>query len=197
MRNAAPAPPKVEEPTQLPTPEQYGFDDVKYQTALVEYNKQVARSEAIAVIQAERAREQQQTKAQTFRQRETDFLAKTPDYRDKVYDNTLPLSSATVELIAESSDGPEVAYFLANNRELAQQIYDLPPVQAAREIGRIEARLAQAREAVPPPPKPVLTQAPPPPPSIEAVEPAVEKDPNKMSDAEFAKWRRRQIAQRR
>lgn len=187
--------PKEPEVTTQPTPEQYGFDDAKYQAALTEYNKGVARSEAIAVIQAERAREQHQQRVQSFRQREADFMAKNPDYRDVVYGEafmSVPLTTETVELIAESPDGPAIALHLAKNLELASQLASLSPVQAAKEIGRIEARLAKEAEK----PKP-LTNAPPPPPSIEAVEPAVEKDPAKMTDAEFAKWRKRQIAQRR
>ena len=187
--------PKEPEPLTLPTPEQHGFDDAKYQAALTEYNKQIARSEAMSVIQAERAREQQQQKAQSFRQRESEYMAKNPEYRDIVYGEafmSVPLSAATAELIAESPDGPAIALHLAKNLEEASHIASLPPVQAAREIGRIEARLAKEAEK----PK-ALTNAPPPPPSIEAVEPAVEKDPLKMTDSEFAKWRKRQIAQRK
>jgi hypothetical protein len=82
---------------------------------------------------------------------------------------------------------------LGKNRELGEAIAALPPLAMAREIGRLEARLAEP----PPAPKPKLTQAPPPPPKIEASEPEVEKDPLTMSDADFAKWRKRQIAQRR
>lgn len=190
--------PKEPEPLKLPTPEEHGFDDAKYQTALIEYNKQIARHEAIEVIKAERANEQQQQKAQSFRQRETDFMATNPEYRDTVYSDafmSIPLSAEVAGLIAESPDGPAIALSLAKNIEQAAYIASLPPVLAAKEIGKIEAKLLQAKEA--PKPKPVLTNVPPPPPSIEATEPAVEKDPLKMSDTEFAKWRRRQIAQRR
>lgn len=189
---------KEPEPLKLPTPEEHGFDDAKYQTALIEYNKQIARHEAIEVIQAERAREQQQQKAQSFRQREKEYMDKNPEYRDTVYSDafmSIPLSEEVAGLIADSPDGPAIALTLAKNIELASQIASLPPVFAAMEIGKIQAKLTQAKEA--PKPKPVLTNVPPPPPSIEATEPAVEKDPLKMSDAEFAKWRRRQIAQRK
>lgn len=191
MRNQ-PAPKEPEAP-QLPTPEQHGFDDAKYQAALTDYNQKVARQAAIEAYQAERQRDQQQQKVQSFKQREAEFAAKNPAYMDKVYNNAVPISQAMAELIAESEDGPSLALYLAEHLDQAAQIYDLPPIQAARELGRIEARLSQVKE----PPKPVLTNTPPPPPEIEAVEPAVEKDPMKMSDSEFAKWRKRQIAQRR
>jgi len=190
--------PAQKEPTslQVPTPEQHGFDDTKYQAALTDYNRSVARSEAITAYKAERAQEQQQTKAAEFRKRETDFMAKTPDYREKVYSQATPISQATAELLADSDDGPAVAYYLANNLEVAHQIYDLPPVQAAREIGRIEARLAQ------PTPKPNLTKAPPPPPTIDAVEPAISVDPSgpegdQLSMTDWLKRRNKQVHKKR
>jgi hypothetical protein len=195
--NPQPEPQKVE-PAAFPQPEQFGFDDAKYQAAVVDYNKQIARSEAASFMREERQREQHDQKAKTFRQREADFSAKNADYRDKVYDQSLPLSAATVELIAESEDGPAIALFLANNRELAQQIYDLPPVLAARELGRIEARMTQQKEA-PPAPKPVLTKAPPPPPKIEASDGAISVRPTdpesdkEMSDSEWMRSREKQL----
>ena len=92
----------------------------------------------------------------------------------------------------------EIAYYLANHREEAMQLYQLPPSLAGREIGKIEAKLAKpatATTVVPLVPK--VSNAPPPPAKIEADEPQVDRDPAKMSDTEFAKWRRRQIAQRK
>lgn len=185
------AEPVVEKAPELPTPEKYGFDDAKYQTALVEYYGSIARSEAVSAFRAEREQEQKQQVAQTFKQRETDFAGKTPDYRDKVYSNALPVSAVTAELIAESPDGPAIAYYLAENLDVARQIYDLPPLQAARELGRIEARVAQKQEA--PKPKPALSQAPPPPPKLDAVDSAIDKDPDSMSIDEWRKHREKQI----
>jgi hypothetical protein len=84
-----------------------------------------------------------------------------------------------------------LALYLAEHREVATQIAALPPMAAAREMGRIEAKLSA------PTPAPVVSKAPAPPPKIEAVNPEVAQDPSTMSDKEFATWRRRQIAQRR
>lgn len=191
------AKPKEPEPLVLPTPEQHGFDDAKYQSALVEYNRGIAKATAISAYQAEKARDQQQQKAQSFRQLETEFEAKNPQYREKVYNSGLPISQATAELIADSPDGPAVALYLADNIELAQQIYDLPPVQAARELGRIEARLAQKVT-----PRPALTNAPPPPPTIDAGEPAISVSPgdaesDKLSISDWMKRRNKQVHKKR
>jgi hypothetical protein len=99
-----------------------------------------------------------------------------------------------LEIITESDDGPALAYYLGKNLDVAARIAQLPPLAAARELGRIEVNLAFEREKAKL--KPVVSQAPPPTPKIEATEPAVSKDPSQMTDREFAKWREKQIAQR-
>lgn len=191
QRQEAPQEQKPEANTP-PTLEQYGHDEAKYQLAVTEYAKSVARAEAQEAIRLERERERAEGRAKTFKTREAEFSAKTEDYQEKVYDPTLPITREMVELIAESEFGPQLAYHLANNRQVAAQIAALPPLIAARELGRIEAKLS-----APPPPPPVVSKAPAPPPKIEAVNPEVAKDPSQMTDKEFATWRRRQIAQRR
>ena len=186
--------PKPEpEAPKAPTLESVGYDEAKYTAAVLEYTRAEAARAAQEVIKTEREREQKENKAKSFKARELEFLAKTEDYQSKVYDPTLPITPAMVELIAESDQGPQLAYYLANNRDVTAQIAALPPVMAARELGKIEAKLSQ------PPPVPVVSKAPAPPPKVDAVEPDVKKgidDPN-LSDKEFAAIRRRQIAQRR
>lgn len=92
------------------------------------------------------------------------------------------------EAILESDDGPALAYHLGKNPDLAEKIASLPPIAAARELGRLEAKLAREREQ-----PPVISKAPPPPPKIEGVEPAIERDPDKMSTQDWVKWREKQI----
>jgi hypothetical protein len=180
-----------ETPKQVPTLAQFEYDETKYQAALVEWTRAEARKEAIEAVKAEKAKERDEARVTSFKTREADFISKTPDYQEKVYDPSVPISPTMVELIAESPDGPALAYHLANNVELARQIANLPPLAAAREMGRIEAKLSQPKAV------PVVSKAPAPPPKIDAVEPEVSKDPSNMTDKEFATWRRRQIAQRR
>jgi hypothetical protein len=180
-------------PTSTPTLEQFGYDEAKYTAAITDYVRNLTRAEAKAVMEQERKAIEQQTRTQTFKQREAEFAASVEDYADKVYDPSLPLSATVVELIAESDIGPKVAYHLAEHPDIARSLYGMTPTQAAREFGKLEARLT-----APAVPRKAVSTAPPPPPKIQATEaePA-EKDPSKMTDAEFAKWRARQIAQRR
>tara|TARA_R110000868_G_scaffold147948_2_gene369595 strand:+ start:1626 stop:2420 length:795 start_codon:yes stop_codon:yes gene_type:complete len=94
------------------------------------------------------------------------------------------------EAIADSEKPAELLAYLAENPDEAGSLKGLTPAQLGRRIARIEAEIAKPKDA----PKP--SSAPKP---LEPVKGATEtsKDPSSMSDAEFAAWRRRQIAQRR
>lgn len=91
------------------------------------------------------------------------------------------VSNHVAEMVLASDVAVDLAYHLGKNPAVARQISQLPPLQAARELGRIEARLS--------PPQPKLeTNAPPP---IAAVKPGgtATKDPAKMSASEWRAWR--------
>jgi hypothetical protein len=182
-----------EKVNKAPTLAENEYDEAKYQAALIEWTRAEARAAALEEVKSERAKEQEQGKVKSFKKLEADFISVTPDYQEKVYSpaNTF-FTNNVVKLIAESSDGPAVAYHLANNRELAEQIASLPVTAAAREIGKIEARLEKAKEA--PKPKPV-SAAPPPPPKIEADEPEVIKNPmdDSMTMPQWLKWREKNL----
>lgn len=107
-------------------------------------------------------------------------------------DPTLPITSAMRDVILDSETGPELAYWLAENRDRAEQIARLPAHLAALELGRIEGRLQAAKEAKARPSH--VTQAPPPTPKVDAVEPDVTKTPDDMGVDEWLKWRNKQIA---
>lgn len=183
-RQDAPTPqaPEPEPVKAAPTLAQFDYDEAKYQAALIEYTRAEARREVETLLARKEAETAERAKAQTFEKRQAEFLAKRPDYADKVLsDRTLPISPTMAEVIKESEDGPELAYYLAENRELAAQIAQLPERAAARELGRIEAKLAIQREtAAKPAPKPAVSQAPPPPPRIEGV---TEHIPVRTTDA--------------
>lgn len=191
MKAAGASPQQVEDAVDsMPTLEQFGYDESKYQSALLKYAESVADKKVSARLSEWEQRQQQQVKQMSFLQREAEFAATVDDYEDKVKDPSLPISQSMAEAIAESDIGPKLAYHLAEHRDLAAKIAAMSPIQAAREIGKIEARLSA------PPPKPV-TKAPPPPPKLDAADHVVDVDPSSMTDAQFKKWREKQIAQRR
>lgn len=184
-----------------PTLEQYEFDQGKFQEAQQKYLDALVDQRVSERLSKAEQEKQVHTREQTFQQRQAEFAKKTPEYVEKVIQGAergeWACSEAMAELIQDSEMGPALAMHLATNPEVAASIAQLPPIAAAREMGRLEAKLEKPVVATPVPPK--VSQAPPPPAKIEATEPDVRKsiDDPAITDAEFAKIRRRQIAQRR
>jgi len=184
---------RKQEPEPVPpTMEQFQYDEGKYQQAVIDYAQKQATAAAKAEIQQWQVQQAQQQKAQSFKAKEAEFATATEDYADAVYDPTLPITAAMAEVIQESDVGPQLAYHLAKNRAVAEQLAKLPERAMAREIGRLEAKLLT------PAPRPVaVPKAPPPPPKLEAAEAEVDKDPDSMSIDDWVKWRTKQIRKRR
>lgn len=183
-------------PAQVPTLESVGYDESKYQLALTNHAKTVARAEAALLLKEEREATEAQSRAKGWEAKQAEFVKTHPDYREKVLLNSsLPVTQSMAQVIQGSEMGVEIAYYLGDHIEEAHSIARLSQLDQARQIGRIEAKLEAAKAPVVPPP--VVSKAPPPTPKIEVVDPAVSKDPKDMTDKEFATWRKRQIAQRR
>lgn len=167
---AAPTPaPEPQQPTKPPTLEEHGYDEAKYQAALIEYvNKQAESVFERRMAEAEKARKEQ-ARIETFASRQAEFAKSTPDFADKVLrDPTLPITEAMRDLIIDADNGPELAYWLAQNRDQAEKIASLPERLQTFELGRV-ANLLEAKKAAPAAakPAPVVTKAPPPPPTVE------------------------------
>lgn len=196
-------PPKAEAPAEKPMPtlEAHGYDEAKYQVALLEYADK--RAEAVVerrLTEAEKQRAEQ-ARIETFVTRQKEFAKATPDFEDKVLrDPTLPISEAMREVILDSPSGPEIAYHLAGHRDVAERIARLPAHLAAFEIGRIEGRLTAEKAAKARPS--TVTQAPPPAPSIDASAPdltprASSADSDQLSDDEWMRLRNKELKRKK
>ncbi len=191
-----------EQPQALkpPTLAQFEYDEAKYLEAVERYTDAKLDEKLSSRQKQQEQQSSQESTAKRFREKEAEFEKSNPQYRQKVYGDDfmrVPLSGETALLIAESDLAPEIALHLAENIPLAQQIARLSPVQAAREIGRIEAKLANK-----PAPAPV-TKAPPPPPKMEEGSDPVIKvkvddaESDNLSDAEWMRRRNLQIQKRK
>lgn len=196
------APPAKEEPAKKL--EDFGYDEGKYQEYLFD------RAEKRAVEAAKRARseEQEQVRRQSnvrkFQEREVEFEKVNKDYRDVAY--YAPIGDSVAEIIREMDSGPEVAYYLGKNKSIALALNDLPPHIAAIELGRIDAKLssekaARAAALEKARQQKAVSNAPDPAATIEASgEPSTvkpdEADSDKLSDAEWARRRNKQLARK-
>jgi hypothetical protein len=66
------------------------------------------------------------------------------DYEDVVYNPKLPITPIMAQTIQASDAGPDVAYYLGSNPKEAERIARLPAILQAKEIGKIESKLASS-----------------------------------------------------
>lgn len=113
-------------------------------------------------LAAERAREQQTRVQAEFQKRMTEVQAAHPDFEEALQDvSHIEVPAELRQTLFTSEQGPAIMYQLAKNPAELARISALPPLDAAREIGRLEARASftpapktQAKSATRPPAPP-------------------------------------------
>jgi hypothetical protein len=169
----------------------FDYDEDRY----AEYVSDLAAERAAEKL--EQRQKSKQTDAQRreriakFKDSEVKFKAEIDDYEDVAH--YARIDDHVADMVMDMDEGPRIAYYLGKNPDIAAKLNRMSGHAVGIELGRIDARLAHEREQAKSKP---VSKAPPPPPKIDATEPAVDRDPSQMSDAEFAKWRRKQIAAR-
>jgi hypothetical protein len=93
------------------------------------------------LIQRDRQKEQAEI-VEAYGEREEKARDKYDDYEDVVYNPKLRITDVMAETIQHSDIGPDLAYWLGSNPKEADRIARLSPIMQAREIGRIEVKLA-------------------------------------------------------
>lgn len=148
------------------------------------------KAQAVMARQADEARVKESVaKSQsTFMERINAAAETDPGILELMEDRTLPVSQAMAEVIRESEVGPKILRFISDNRAEGKRIAGLSPMAAARELGRIEAKIMSA--PAPTPPKRV-SQAPEP---IKSLTPSgvTEIDLDKVPISDFMKKRNAQ-----
>jgi hypothetical protein len=126
--------PVAEQPKQLPSAEQFESTE--------------AYAEALAVQKAEQLLAQREMHKQhtelleAYHDREEQAREKYDDFEQVAYNPKLPITTVMADTIRASDVGPEVAYYLGTNVKETERIARLPPILQAKEIGKIEAKLA-------------------------------------------------------
>ena len=139
--------PQAEAPQQLakPTPAQFTTTE-DYVEALADWKAKQVVSAQIVELQTkakERARQAyQQQVAATYQERVGEARTKYNDFDAVAFNPQLPITDAMAETIQHSEQGAEVHYYLGKNPAEAKRIAQLSPFLQAKEIGRLEAKLA-------------------------------------------------------
>jgi hypothetical protein len=136
----------------------------EYVEALTDWK--IEQREKKAKTEAEQAKLQseQQEAVQSYRERAKVFAESHDDFDDVLADaDDVQISSTVNEAILSSENGPELAYELAKDKEAFKRICALPPIAAAKAIGRFEAQIAsKAPDARKTKETKTITQAPKP-----------------------------------
>lgn len=138
--------------------------------------------EATAARERAEAIQQQtaQERAHSWKEQADDARTRYADFDQVALSESTPITPPMAQVIQSSDMGADVAYYLGTHRAEAAQIAQLEPLDMARALGAIEARVSL--------PKPrTHSQAPDP---IKPVTPkgTASKDPEKMSMAEYKAW---------
>jgi hypothetical protein len=165
-------------------PQRDNYDsDEAYIEAIADYKAEAK------FVEIERRREQQRVKQQVATKFD-EASKKYDDWEEVVAEaNYIPSTPAMAEAIATSENVADVFYYLAKNPSDAKRIASLSPIAAAREIGRIDARLSNPEKPKEQPiqkttaaPRPARTVAP-------SGSAPVVKSPDQMTPDEYYRWR--------
>ena len=121
-------------PSDSPTIEQFESPEA--------YAEALAEQKAVKLVEAREAQKRNDELSRAYHEREEEAFGKYADFEQVAYNQRLPITQVMAETIRSSDVGPEIAYYLGSNIKEAERISHLPPYSQAKEIGRIEAKLA-------------------------------------------------------
>ena len=104
----------------------------------------MATHKAEQLVQAREYQKQTSQVAEAYHEREEDARGKYDDFDQVAYNPQLRITDVMAQTIQSSEVGPELAYHLGTNPKEADRISRLAPLAQAREIGRLQAKLAAA-----------------------------------------------------
>lgn len=120
-------------PASVPTPEQFNSPQ--------DYSNYI-RQEAVNLVQEQEAQRQQSEILELYHDKEEEARVKYDDFEQVAYNPKLTITDVMAQSIQASDIGPDVIYYLGANPKEANRISRLAPILQAKEIGRIEAKLA-------------------------------------------------------
>mgnify|MGYP003337628811 CR=1 FL=1 len=122
-------------PATPPTQEQFESPEA--------YAHALAERKAAELVARREAERQQAEVLESYHEREEKARDKYEDFEQVAYNPRLPITQVMAETIQASDIGPEMAYYLGSNPKEADRIARLSPFLQAKEIGKIEAKLAE------------------------------------------------------
>lgn len=134
-----------------------------YLKAVVKWELKQEEAEKKAKEREVQVKSEFETRVSGFQNKVKEFQKVTEDFSDVMEDvDDIPMSIGIQEALLDSDLGPQVMYELAKNRTEYERINKLSVVAAAKEIGKLEARISSESQEKPKEETKKLTKAPPP-----------------------------------
>jgi hypothetical protein len=140
---------KAPEPVAAPVSQEQ-FESVE------KYAEALAAQKAEQLLQQREIERQQSAIIESYHEREEQARDKYEDFEAVAYNPSLKITTVMAQTIQASDTGPDVAYYLGLNPKEADRISRLSPFLQAKEIGKLEAKVASS----PPTKKPSSAPAP-------------------------------------
>lgn len=124
----------------------FNGDFLAFERAMIAYeaDKRLVTREIKKTV-ASQAAQMQARKAEVFEaydERLNDAEKAIPGLKATIAKADVQIRNDVIDLIVESEKGPLLAHYLAKNPTKAAELNRLPPLAAAKEVGRLEARLS-------------------------------------------------------
>jgi hypothetical protein len=127
-----------------PNPENFETH-AEYVEALTDWKLEQREKARIEQDQKSKLKSEHERTMKAHAERVTAFAEKTEDFHEAIAElDDIPMSPSVAELLVSSENGPELMYELAKNKAEFERINRLYPLAAARELGKIEAKIAKA-----------------------------------------------------
>lgn len=165
----------------------------EYFEAMADYKAEQKYAELQQREQKKTSEARNKAEQEKYSEFQADLIAvgerKYDDFEEVVANNQTPISDIAYHAILESDIRADIVYHLAKNQEVAEKISKLSPYAQAKEIGKLEDKLLAK-------PTPKASDAPDPLKPVGGAKANTDIDPAKMTDKQFADWRRKQIKAR-
>ena len=125
---------QLKTPVEIPPIEQFNSPD--------EYAEVLAERKAEELLARREQARMQSEIIESYHEREEEARNKYDDFEQVAYNSKLPITDAMAQTIQASEVGPDMAYYLGSNPKEAERISRLSPLSQAKELGKIEAKLA-------------------------------------------------------
>lgn len=155
-------------------PQLENFEDLaSWKAALTEHASKKAAAEAEAKFKADQQRREFEAKQVSWKEADAKFSATKPDWDDAIEDlqevvqtlnpQNAPGFGAMDAALSASEIAPALKYHLGKNPDEFKRMASLDPINAVKELARLEIRIAEPRQSTetkptskaPPPAKPL------------------------------------------